>query len=60
VTRLHSTPPNDTPAPLHHPHYETAKARQYRAFQEEVRADIARSDAQRARLTRARVLEAYA
>ncbi|KAB2699343.1 hypothetical protein HGG72_08380 [Ochrobactrum pecoris] len=44
-------------APFRHPHFETAKAAQRAAFLRELEESVRRSDAMRARLSTARVLE---
>lgn len=49
--------PAPRPAPFRHPYFATARDEQAAAFREEVRESIARDEALRARLARARVLE---
>lgn len=49
--------PAAAPAPFHHPHFETPRQRQARLFRREIREFIAQAEAQRARLSRVRILE---
>lgn len=48
------------PAPFRHPHFETFRDREREAFAREVAASVRLSDALRARLATARVLECHA
>lgn len=52
--------PAPSPAPFHHPYYETPRTRDLRRFREEIRAAVAAADAQRRRLAGVRILEARA
>ncbi|WP_187967871.1 hypothetical protein [Aquibium microcysteis] len=49
--------PAAAPAPFHHPHFETPRQRQARLFRREIREFLRTAEAQRARLSRVRILE---